>query len=123
MRLACIFAAVFALRASAGQKELETRKPEAVVLPAPPLISVNPQDGGLVVRFRELGLERVVRYTVYAFRDGSWQPLGSSKGSPIRLESCEAGTRSYALAAIDHSETEGAKRRFTSDLDCRKGKH
>jgi len=101
-------------------RELETGKPAEIVFPPPALIEAKVENGRLLVRFRELGLERVVRYNLYIYSAKKWSLIGASEHSPIELESRRNKSTVYELAAVDESQVEGEKRRFRSRLACTK---
>jgi hypothetical protein len=98
--------------------ELDAREPLVVILPPPPFIDAKEEKGKLRVRFREIGTDRVQKYNIYDMRDAKWHLLGSIEGPPAMLSSCKPGTSSYAIAAVDKSEQEGARTRFTADFSC-----
>jgi hypothetical protein len=103
-------------------RELETGKPAKIIFPPPALIEAKVAKGRLSVRFRELGLERVVRYNLYVYSGKKWSLIGASEHSPIELESCKSQSAVYELAAVDESQVEGERRRFKSRLACTRAK-
>jgi hypothetical protein len=106
--------------AAAGQpqQELETGKPSEIVFPPPKILEVKATDSRLTVRFRELGLERVVGYRLYVFASGKWRLLAGTGHSPVVAEGCKRESTQYGLAAVDESRVEGERRVFTAILAC-----
>ena len=124
MRAAALtLVAGLALQAVDFQKpssEMETSKPEVVILPPPRLVDVKVGKGTLVVNFRHVGTDRAVGYNLYRFDEGKWLLLGDTPRPPATLTDCAHGTASYAVAAVDKSREVGSKTRFTADYTCAK---
>jgi hypothetical protein len=108
--------------AQSGPQELETGKPAEIIYPPPKILEVKESGNRVTVRFRELGLERVVGYRLYVLFAGKWRLVGTIAHSPAEAKNCKKQDAQYALAAVDESKVEGERRTFTSALTCAPGR-
>jgi hypothetical protein len=110
----------FSLSGQKPSDEMDVRKPEVIIFPPPPFIGATAKDGKLIIRFREIGVERVKKYNLYKFENNKWHLMGSSSSSPVELLDCVSETAKYGIAAVDKSEAEGSMSKFSADYSCSK---